>query len=135
MKTTQTLLIIALAFALFSCNPGEKGKNKSDAASYQLPDVSATMDISSTAQNASKDIYALAGSEPASNVNYKHAPDDINTRYGKLEFPGGYPTEATIQKVYDELDMQRATQLYLDMYPSTFHARYVKRKRSRLWCK
>jgi hypothetical protein len=35
-----------------------------------------------------------------------------------LEFPGGYPTEETAQKVYDELDLQRATQLYLDMYPA-----------------
>ncbi len=28
------------------------------------------------------------------------------------------PTEETVQKVYDELDLQRATQLYLDMYPA-----------------
>ncbi len=65
-----------------------------------------------------QDILRWQKRKPASNVNYKHAPDDINTRYGKLEFPGGYPTEATIQKVYDELDLQNATQLYLDMYPA-----------------
>ena len=35
-----------------------------------------------------------------------------------MNFPGGYPTEETIQKVYDELDLQKATQLYLSMYPA-----------------
>ena len=80
--------------------------------------ISKTMDISSTAERASMDIFSLAGSEPRSNVNYKAAPENINTRFGKLRFPGGFPTEATIQKVYDELDLQRATQLYLDMYPA-----------------
>ena len=42
----------------------------------------------------------------------------MQTRFGTLEFPGGYPTEETVQKVFDELDLQRATQLYLDMYPA-----------------
>ena len=46
------------------------------------------------------------------------APDKMSTRFGELDFPGGYPTEETVQKVYDELDRQRATQLYLDMYPA-----------------
>ena len=50
--------------------------------------------------------------------DFKPAPDKMETRFGKLEFPGGYPTEETVQKVYDELDLQRATQLYLDMYPA-----------------
>jgi hypothetical protein len=42
----------------------------------------------------------------------------MKTRFGNLEFPGGYPTEETAQKVFDEMDLQRATQLYLDMYPA-----------------
>ena len=50
--------------------------------------------------------------------DFKPAPEKIETRFGKLEFPNGYPTEETAQKVYDELDLQRATQLYLDMYPA-----------------
>ncbi len=32
----------------------------------------------------------------------------------EYEFVGGYPTEATIKKAYDKLDIQRATQAYLD---------------------
>jgi hypothetical protein len=50
--------------------------------------------------------------------DFKAAPEKIETRFGNLEFPGGFPTEETAQKVYDELDLQRATQLYLDMYPA-----------------
>jgi hypothetical protein len=33
------------------------------------------------------------------------------------EFVGGYPTDATIQKAYDQLDTQRATQAYIDFMP------------------
>ncbi len=50
--------------------------------------------------------------------DFKPAPEKMKTRYGTLEFPRGYPTEETVQKVYDEMDLQRATQLYLDMYPA-----------------
>ena len=50
--------------------------------------------------------------------DFKPAADKMKTRFGKLKFPGGYPTEETVQQVYNELDLQRATQLYLDMYPA-----------------
>ncbi|MGB5705562.1 MAG: hypothetical protein WBM41_01920, partial [Arenicellales bacterium] len=33
--------------------------------------------------------------------DFKPAPDKMKTRFGKLKFPGGYPTEETVQKVYD----------------------------------
>ena len=33
------------------------------------------------------------------------------------EYVGGYPTEATIQKAFDHLDIQRASQAYLDFMP------------------
>ena len=39
--------------------------------------------------------------------------------FGQVEFAGGaYPTPETIEKVYAELDRQRATQLYLDLFPT-----------------
>jgi len=41
----------------------------------------------------------------------KPAEQSLNHEF---EFVGGYPTEATIQKAYDQLDVQRATQVYLD---------------------
>ena len=32
----------------------------------------------------------------------------------ELKYEGGYPTADTIQKLYDQLDLQRASQAYLD---------------------
>jgi hypothetical protein len=36
----------------------------------------------------------------------------------ELQFAGGYPTAETIQKLYDQLDLQRAAQAYLDFMPA-----------------
>ena len=72
-----------------------------------------------SAHGDEKSIYEFANTKALKSAkNFKPAPENMQTRFGKLEFPGGYPTEATVQKVYDELDLQRATQLYLDMYPA-----------------
>ena len=66
-----------------------------------------------------KSIFELAGAEAKqTSHDFKPAPGKLKTRFGKLKFPGGYPTQKTVRKVYDELDLQRATQLYLDMYPA-----------------
>jgi hypothetical protein len=65
----------------------------------------------------SQGFFDTVGSEPKYVPGeFKPAPETIETRFGTLEFPGGYPTEDTTQKVYDEIDLQRATQLYMDMY-------------------
>ena len=80
------------------------------------------MAASVVAQHASaKEEYFFkqAGSEAKYTPgSFKPASDVMDTDFGKLKFPGGYPTEETVQKVYDELDLQRSTQLYLDMYPA-----------------
>jgi hypothetical protein len=66
-----------------------------------------------------KSIFELAGAEEKYTPgDFRPAPETMHTRFGTLDFPGGYPTEGTVRKVYDELDLQRATQLYLDMYPA-----------------
>ena len=41
----------------------------------------------------------------------------INTPLGKLELENGYPTQATAQKLYDDIDFQRACQGYLWALP------------------
>ena len=41
--------------------------------------------------------------------DFKPAAEQTKTRFGNLEFPGGYPTEETTQKVYDELDLGAAS--------------------------
>ncbi|MCB2019827.1 MAG: DUF1254 domain-containing protein [Burkholderiaceae bacterium] len=40
-------------------------------------------------------------------------PDTVDTRLGTLNFAGGVPDAATAQKLYDNLDFQRAVQAYL----------------------
>ncbi|MEI8251952.1 MAG: hypothetical protein WCF98_12340, partial [Synechococcus sp. ELA057] len=43
----------------------------------------------------------------------------VNTpQLGRLELENGYPTDATARKLYDELDLQRATQAYLWALPA-----------------
>ena len=51
--------------------------------------------------------------------DFEPAPARIDTNFGALEFSGGaFPTPASVQKIYDELDLQRATQAYMDFYPA-----------------
>ena len=49
-------------------------------------------------------------------------PQMIETHIGALEFThdfaNGYPTDATVQKLYDERDFQRACQAYLWSLPA-----------------
>src|SRR6201996_7487952 len=50
------------------------------------------------------------------------APTRVETRVGTLEFThdfaNGYPTDATVEKLYDERDFQRACQAYLWSLPA-----------------
>ena len=50
-------------------------------------------------------------------AGYENTTAKVDTRIGTLEFVGGYPTESTVQKAYDQLDVQRATQAYLEFMP------------------
>jgi len=49
-------------------------------------------------------------------------PETINTRLGPLQFThdfaNGYPTDATVDKLYDERDFQRACQAYIWSLPA-----------------
>jgi len=45
-------------------------------------------------------------------------PDQVETRIGALKFFDGFPDEATIEKVYDNLDFQRGLQTYLAALPA-----------------
>ena len=70
-----------------------------------------------------KSIFELGAAEAMQTSKdykeFKPAPSRIKTNFGTLEFTGtAYPTPETVQKVYDELDLQRATQLYLDLFPA-----------------
>jgi len=39
--------------------------------------------------------------------------ETVDTRIGKLTFESGYPSQETVQKLYDEMDFQRASQAYI----------------------
>src|SRR5215468_1839240 len=45
-------------------------------------------------------------------------PDEVQTRLGTLKFTDGFPDDATVQKVYDNLDFQHALQAYLMGLPA-----------------
>lgn len=36
----------------------------------------------------------------------------------EIRYEGGYPTAESIRKLYDQLDLQRAAQAYLDFMPA-----------------
>lgn len=45
-------------------------------------------------------------------------PDSIETRLGTLRFVDGFPDDATVEKVFDNLDFQRAVQAFLTTMPA-----------------
>jgi hypothetical protein len=49
-------------------------------------------------------------------------PDSVETRLGTLKFFDGFPDEATITKVYDNLDFQRGVQAFLTCIPGASEA-------------
>src|SRR6516164_7376388 len=44
--------------------------------------------------------------------------ETIDTRIGKLELEAGYPSKATVEKLFDEMDFQRATQAFIWALPA-----------------
>jgi hypothetical protein len=47
-----------------------------------------------------------------------YSPDKVETRLGTLNFADGFPDKATAEKLYDNLDFQRAVQAYLFAIPA-----------------
>lgn len=45
------------------------------------------------------------------------APDSVETRLGTLRFFDGFPDDATVEKVYDNLDFSRGVQAFLNAMP------------------
>jgi hypothetical protein len=50
------------------------------------------------------------------------SPDKVETRLGKLKFFDGFPDKASVEKLYDNLDFQRAVQAYLLGMPAVSQA-------------
>ena len=51
-------------------------------------------------------------------IAHAQTPERVETRIGTLSFEEGYPTEETAQKLYDEMDFQRAVQTFLWSFPA-----------------
>ena len=49
-------------------------------------------------------------------------PDKVETRFGTLNFFDGFPDKASVEKLYDNLDFQRAVQAYLLALPPVSQA-------------
>ena len=62
-------------------------------------------------------LFESAGSKQAA-ADFSPTADKIETNFGTLEFVGGsFPTAASAEKIYDELDLQRATQAFTGLLP------------------
>ena len=61
-----------------------------------------------------KATYAMTTDIPASITT----PDKVKTRLGMLRFFDGFPDDATVQTVYDNLDFQRGVQAFLTALPA-----------------
>lgn len=61
-------------------------------------------------------------------------PDSVESRIGTLKFTDGYPDEATISKVYDNLDFQRGVQAFLASLPAASVYGFRKGFRSLTTC-
>ena len=46
-------------------------------------------------------------------------PDKVNTSIGELKFSDGVPSDDTVQKVYDNLDLMRGVQVFLNTIGGT----------------
>jgi hypothetical protein len=50
----------------------------------------------------------------------------VDTRIGRLELQNGYPSKAAVEKLYDEMDFQRATQAFIWALPAVgFHGLHL----------
>jgi hypothetical protein len=70
------------------------------------------------AYRTSEQLGAEAAEPMATNPNdYAHTTRTVRTSIGDLEYVGGFPTDDTVRRAYDQLDRQRATQVYLEFLP------------------
>jgi len=78
--------------------------------------MTATAQTGNTGED--RNLFETAGPKQT-NKDFKPAPDKIKTNFGTLEFTGGgYPTDESVRRIFDEMALQRATQAYMDFYPA-----------------
>ncbi|MEX1327870.1 MAG: DUF1254 domain-containing protein [Desulfobacterales bacterium] len=93
-------------------------KPKSHRTLAMVALLAVSMAVPVQAGNEGMNIFKDAGNKQTA-ADFKPAPDKIKTNFGTLKFEGGaFPTAESAQKIYDELDLQRATQAYMDFFPA-----------------
>ena len=70
--------------------------------------------VTLTTVDAQQARYKMTTDIPASITT----PDIVETSLGTLRFFDGFPDDATVQKVYDNLDFQRGVQAFLTAMPA-----------------
>ena len=71
-------------------------------------------------------IASFAETKQPGKKNGRALEGTVQTRIGKLEFINGYPSNKTIDKLYNEMDFQRAVQAYLWALPLVEMAEWQK---------
>ena len=80
--------------------------------------IALTMTSAAATSMETINLFESAG-QKQTNEDFKPAPDKIKTSFGSLNFDlEAFPTEKTAQMLYDEMDLQRATQAYMDCMPA-----------------
>jgi len=116
-RLIPVFLMTLMVMLIMSCK--QEATNEEAKVSPSSKSASSEVKLTMQMPDAETSIFNWAKKQkPFTPGGFEPAALTMNTRFGKLEFPGGYPTEETVQKVYDELDLQKATQLYLSMYPA-----------------
>jgi hypothetical protein len=68
--------------------------------------------VLASSSDGNTNLFESAGKKQT-NKDFKPAPDKIKTNFGTLKFElDAFPAEETVTKIYDEMDLQRATQAY-----------------------
>ena len=67
---------------------------------------------------------AAAGEEKTPGYNHKipekiMTPDAVETRFGTMKFFDGMPDKATVERLYDNLDVLRGVETFLNGVPAT----------------
>jgi hypothetical protein len=88
-------------------------KKKNSSIPLAISVILITFSASFVTVDAQQATYKMTTDIPVSITT----PDVVETSLGTLRFFDGFPDEATVQKVYDNLDFQRGVQVFLTCIP------------------
>ena len=131
MKATKISLLLTLfVVGVLGCVAGCNDVKPAAEARPVLTDTSNGTNDSSAVSSAVENAEANADSQSPPKMRMSTTippgittPDSVETRLGTLKFTDGFPDDATITKVLDNLDFQRGVQTVLTCIPAaSLHA-------------